>query len=378
MFSFWEKNTWFASTDICIVGSGIVGLNAAIHLKKSFPQKQIIVLERGMLPCGASTKNAGFACFGSPGELAADLALMGHDELHQLIKARLDGLHLLRQTLGDDTIAYNPCGGAEIFLTSDENNYENILNQLPAINHLMKDVCGMKNVFTSTDEHVLTYGFKNVKHIISNTLEGQIDTGLMMKALLQKAKECGISVFFGADVLQVNSTASQAEIEVAHYGKITADQVILSTNGFISQFMPSLNILPGRAQVLITEPITQLAIDKCFHYQEGYYYFRNVGMRILFGGGRNLDKGAETTTSHEISSPIQESLDAFLHQIIAPGINPKVEMRWAGTLGLGLQRKPTVKCVDDRIYVAAGMGGMGVALGSLTGKEVAELLVNTI
>ena len=67
--SFWEKDTFLNNTDIIIIGSGIVGLNAAIHLKEQNPTLKIIVVERGSLPCGASTKNAGFACFGSMSEL---------------------------------------------------------------------------------------------------------------------------------------------------------------------------------------------------------------------------------------------------------------------------------------------------------------------
>ena len=62
--SYWEKTSFF-DYDVIVIGSGIVGLNAAIHLKKSSPALKISVLESGFLPTGASTKNAGFACFGS-------------------------------------------------------------------------------------------------------------------------------------------------------------------------------------------------------------------------------------------------------------------------------------------------------------------------
>jgi L-2-hydroxyglutarate oxidase LhgO len=67
-FSYWEQSSFF-NYDAIIIGSGIVGLIAAIHLKKSSPNLNIAVLERGFLPSGASTKNAGFACFGSVSEL---------------------------------------------------------------------------------------------------------------------------------------------------------------------------------------------------------------------------------------------------------------------------------------------------------------------
>jgi len=374
MFSYWEKNTWFSKTDICIIGAGIVGLNAAIQLKKIYPHKSIIVLERGMLPCGASTKNAGFACFGSPGELVSDLDSMTELELRQLIGDRLSGLNLLRKNLGDQNIGYMACGGSEIFSSSDNIAYQKICERLPDLNRIMKDVSGLNEVFYSNDQQIDSFGFEKVTHMISNQLEGQIDTGKMMHALLEKAKETGVQLFFGAQVNQFNAHETKVEIEIANYGSIISQHIVFTTNGFISHFLPELKIQPGRAQVLITEPIPQLTFNHCFHYQEGYFYFRNVGNRILFGGGRNLDKVTETTQSHEVSPFIQETLDKMLHEMIAPRLNVKVEMRWAGTLGLGPKRKPIVKQTDTRVFVAAGMGGMGVALGSLTGLEVADLL----
>jgi glycine/D-amino acid oxidase-like deaminating enzyme len=53
-----------------------------------------------------------------------------------------------------------------------------------------------------------------------------------------------------------------------------------------------------------------------------------------------------------------------------------VEMRWAGTLGLGKTRLPIVQKIEPGVYCAVRMGGMGVAIGSLIGKQAAELLTN--
>jgi glycine/D-amino acid oxidase-like deaminating enzyme len=67
-------------------------------------------------------------------------------------------------------------------------------------------------------------------------------------------------------------------------------------------------------------------------------------------------------------------LDHLLSTVIIPGIPYEVEMRWAGTMGVGATKRPIVKQVSDRIFCAVRMGGMGVALGSLTGQEVAQIV----
>ena len=79
--SYWEIKQWFQQVDFTIVGSGIVGLNCALNLKRNHPNAKVLVLEKGTLPQGASTKNAGFACFGSLSELIDDLNSHSEEEV---------------------------------------------------------------------------------------------------------------------------------------------------------------------------------------------------------------------------------------------------------------------------------------------------------
>ena len=99
--SYWELKTWLNNVDFTIVGSGIVGLSTALHLKKKHPKAKIVILEKGLFPQGASTKNAGFACFGSLSEILQDLQSHTPEEVEKLVNQRHQGLQLLRQTLGD-------------------------------------------------------------------------------------------------------------------------------------------------------------------------------------------------------------------------------------------------------------------------------------
>jgi len=74
--SYWEYDEYIENNTFVIVGAGLVGMSTALSLKERFPDEKILILERGYLPTGASTKNAGFACFGSPTELNDDLQNM--------------------------------------------------------------------------------------------------------------------------------------------------------------------------------------------------------------------------------------------------------------------------------------------------------------
>ena len=102
--SYWEKDTYFSNIDVLIIGSGIVGLTAALELKAANPSRKIIVIERGFLPCGASSKNAGFSCFGSVSELLDDLTKNSEDNVFQIVEKRWKGLQQLRKNLGDQNL----------------------------------------------------------------------------------------------------------------------------------------------------------------------------------------------------------------------------------------------------------------------------------
>jgi gamma-glutamylputrescine oxidase len=98
-YSFWETQTFFSNINLVVVGSGIVGLSSAISYKIKHPKAKVVVLEMGVLPTGASTKNAGFACFGSVSELLADIkktneAIVLETVDLRLKKTRGEGLRL--------------------------------------------------------------------------------------------------------------------------------------------------------------------------------------------------------------------------------------------------------------------------------------------
>ena len=131
--SYWEIKNWFSHVDFTIVGSGIVGLHTAIRLRERFPKAKILILEKGVLPQGASTKNAGFACFGSVSEIISDLNSHTEEEVIQLIQKRYSGLQLLRKNLGDEAIDYKPFGGYEIFLKEDEAFYNDCISKIKII-----------------------------------------------------------------------------------------------------------------------------------------------------------------------------------------------------------------------------------------------------
>ncbi len=372
--SFWEKQTYFTGIDVLVAGSGIVGLNAAIALKQKNPRLNILVIDRGFLPYGASTRNAGFACFGSITELIDDLSHMSEPEVFDLLLRRWNGLQRLRSLLKDANLGYEGFGGYEIFAAADKQSYDECAERMNYFNAQLKEVTGERAIYNNADERISDFDFNRVQHLICNRFEGQIDTGKMMKSLANKAREIGIEIINGIEIEKFEEEQNYVVIQTKQGFDFKVKKLLITTNGFAQQLFPQLEVEPARAQVLITEPIENLKIKGTFHYDKGYYYFRNVGNRLLFGGGRNLDFEKEKTFEFGLTEQVQNKLETLLREMILSNVNFKVEQRWSGIMGLGSSKTTIVKPISKNIFCAVRMGGMGIAIGSLVGEEAAEML----
>ncbi|WP_448520690.1 NAD(P)/FAD-dependent oxidoreductase [Rhodoflexus sp.] len=375
MLSFWEK-TVFTDYDYAVIGGGIVGLSTAAALAEQQPDKRILLIERGALPTGASTKNAGFACFGSLTELLADLQTMTEDEMLALVELRWKGLQRLRQRLGDARIGYEPVGGYELIGEQELNSLEH----LEAINFKLFKLF-KQEIFTLHNDKIRDFGFhpEYIKALVFNPLEGILHTGQMMKSLWQYVAERGVHLLTGCEVRELREQGEKIVIS-AHTSSqnidFQAEKVAVCTNAFTGELFPDCDVRPGRGQVLITEPIPDLPFRGAFHMDEGYYYFRNVGNRVLFGGGRNADFAAETTTDFAVTPLIMSLLEDKLRQIILPDRDFKIDMRWAGIMAFGPNKQPILEVHPTlpQVFLGVRMGGMGVAIGAMIGERLADMM----
>ncbi|RMD71600.1 MAG: FAD-binding oxidoreductase [Bacteroidetes bacterium] len=375
-WSYWERNTFLQPCDVLIVGGGITGLSAAIALLEADPRLRVTVLERGFLPLGASTRNAGFACFGSMTELLDDMARMGEQAAWQLVARRWEGLQLLRRRLGDEVIRFRPTGGYELFRDDDAQAYASCLEKMDAFNEAMRDISGMPVTWSVADDAIPRFGLGQVRHLIRTEGEGMIDTGRMMDALIRLARERGARLLFGlgAEGWQQRDDGGVA-VSTSAGCVLHAAHLVVTTNGFARRLLPELAVLPARNQVLVTPPLDEVPFDGTFHYLKGYVYFRNVDGRVLLGGGRHLDIEGETTDAFGTTERIRSFLLDILRQVVLPGKEVAPEYWWSGIMGVGEEKAPIIRTVAPHVHVAVRLGGMGVAIGSLVGQEVAELVL---
>ncbi len=369
--SHWEKEVFFDPYELIVVGAGIVGLSAAIYYKQENPRSRVCVVDAAIFPKGASSRNAGFACFGSMTELLADIASNGIKESLALVQSRWQGLASLRSLVGDENMDYLNTGGYEIFLQKDKAIFHETIKHIKEINARLESIIGIPEVFKSIDQ---TFGMKNIAGIIFNSAEGQLHPGKMMKKLIQLCQKNEIDIHRGYTVKEYKSEKEEVSLCSTNNESLQAKKLLFATNGFSKNILPDLNVQPARNQVILTQPIPQLKLKGCFHYDQGYVYFRNVGQSLLIGGGRHWDIKKEETAEYGENDLIKNKLLKLVEENILPGLEIKIKDSWSGILGVGKEKSPIIKFIAPNVLLSIRMGGMGVAIGNGVGRQAAKLL----
>lgn len=364
MLSFWEKDQ-LIDFDFAVVGGGILGLFTAFELSIKYPKARIAIFEKSMYGQGATTRNAGFACFGSMTEIASDRRKWGDEKTLEIIEKRWRGIQKIKNKLGSK-IDYETYGGYElIFETKD------IDSQLNETNRFLFPIF-QKNVFSIAVDNLRRFGFSDeVKQLIFNPIEGQLHSGKLVLALHKLLQNKGVSFFSNSEITNYQS-GEKVNFSINHQRELSTTKLIFCTNALAPSQMNK--VVPARGQVLITEPLEHLKFKGCFHFDEGFYYFRNVGNRILLGGGRQLDIAGETTISPDLNEKIQLDLNSKLHQIISPGYSPKIEMRWSGIMSFSETKLPVTTQISNNVYYAMVCNGMGISLSPIAAEKIADII----
>tara|TARA_B100001093_G_scaffold77370_1_gene68390 strand:+ start:2576 stop:3712 length:1137 start_codon:yes stop_codon:yes gene_type:complete len=374
-FSYWESMEWLEGHDLIAIGGGIVGISAALRAKTIHPNWKVAVIERDSLGGGGSTKNAGFACFGSTTELLHDRKTLGDTEALSVLQKRISGLQLLRSTLGDEAIGYRACGSLE--LIRKDAGYEMPSQEIIAeINEWAAQATHTAQTFKITSSSELQgIDATKINGAIASPLEGALDTGKTMLALRNMAQSHGVRILLGLNVTDWEAGNSVHRVQIQRQKGlgledsiwINTPRVVIATNAFAQELMPSLDVIPQPNIVLVTAPIEKLKFNGTAHMDAGYLYARNIHNRMLIGGGRHWGLDSE--------EEIIQALNATMCSIFPCAQSAEIEYQWTGILGVGMTRKPIVKRIRPGCVAAVRMGGMGVAIGMQLAKESVDLLI---
>ncbi len=377
IFSYWEKQWLAARADITIIGAGLVGSFSALALSRTYPRASIQIVDAHAIPQGASTKNAGFICTGSASELLSNINEQGADELWTLVERRWKGRLLLQEFLDTHGISWSKAPAYEIFTESLAASHSACISQLTELNHQMHSITGLTDFFLpggKYPDHRSESSSLWQPHVqcISQYAEGQIQPMVLLMRLHEVLREARVRVITGFRASRYEMSSEEIIVHGENDARLLTDRLVIASNGFAKNLIPTAHITAVRNQVIVSQRIPRLPAA-CIHMDRGYYYFRNVGSRLLAGGGRHELGNDEITSELAISNVAKTHLqDIALQTFQIPSYD--VAHHWSGILGLPSGLGPSAQRVEDRIYAAVGMGGMGLSIASQLASEMADLI----
>nr|MBS0038448.1 FAD-binding oxidoreductase [Saprospiraceae bacterium] len=382
--SYWERSLFPLECDLCIIGGGFTGSWATFHLSKLKPGLKVILLESQSNGRGASTRNAGFLCYGSPSEILQDVEKMGEDRAAQLVGQRHRGLQMIKKFIPAKDVEMKMSDGFEFFPHKLEELRQHTLAKVDDLNNLLSPHLGFTPFYFQ--KAPATSSPKNQLHnhradrIISIRGEGQVNPAKLLQYLNLWNRSTGAELIEGVEVTKLQEGAHSVRVETNLDLNIDAKKVLVATNGFYNRLFPNSNLLkPARNVIALLQSDRPLGITGNFHCDRGYIYFRAVENKLLIGGGRNWAGEGEYTESMKVNKDIEKRLIQFAEeQIFTHPIHFEKILSWAGIMGVGDEKQPVMKWESDRVYSAVRLSGMGVALSPLMGYRAAREIVDKL
>lgn len=376
------------TADIAVIGAGIAGLSLAYWLKKRAPQLKVAVLDKGRFAGEASGRNAGFVTCGSIVHFKKMRDQFGFEKAlsiwriselnHQLLRAELigasNGQLFDYQLTGSCTVAPSE---------TDLSQYESLVSELKA--------AGVDFSIVDPSTIEADFGVKALSGGAFYRGDGFIHPVKLLSAIRDHLVTAGgVDIFEhepvfeirrGSDAYSSSSVSSENDWELETPNRfVRARTVVLATNAFTRTLMPELAswVVPGRGQILVTEPTAQFIRGPCY-YTPTLTYFRQLPTgEVLLGGFRNLSPQDEATLADETTSVIQSALDDFLFQHLPTASALKVKHRWSGAMAFTPDGQPLVGELPGKkgLFVQVGCSGHGMGLGFALGKLLADHILH--
>ena len=332
--------------DVVVIGGGIAGTSLLWHL--SARRIDAVLVERHHIAWGASGRNAGFLLAGVASSYAEAVHTYGRSRAREIWEVTNENHDRMIEAARGQDVGHRRLGTAILPVDDAE------------------------RALLIESEHLLTEdGFEarwDGTRLV-NPRDGEIDPVAMVAALARQARPGAIRE--GVNVTSLVSRRSDVLV-VAGEDACEAGVVILATNAYTPQLVPSVKIQPTRAQMIATAPVSTRVTDLPVYSNYGYRYWRQLPSgEVLVGGWRDTSLEMEKTFDDEPTGEIQEHLDRAARDL---GVKAEVTHRWAGTMGFtesGLPMDGPLGGMPN-VYICAGFTGHGMGFAFMTAKRVAE------
>jgi gamma-glutamylputrescine oxidase len=361
--------------DVCIVGGGISGLSAALHLaERGF---SVALLEAKHLGFGGSGRSGGQSIFGYASGQEKLEKLVGDVDARAMWDISIEGMKLQRELIARHSIACDYVAG-----------------------HLHVGVKARHDAELRTEVQSLhdKYAYRSVRLVAHEELRTMVDSDRYTTGIYDSngghlqpykytlglgaaAARAGVRIFENSWVTQLEIAAHAEADSVARTesGTVRTRHMLIAGNALLGRLVPGLarklmavgtyiaatEVLGAeRARALITNNAAVADINWVLDY-----FRRSADHRLLFGG-RVSYSGVDPFDSARV---LRTRIARVFPQLAAT----RIEYAWGGYVDITPNRAPHFGRLGPNTYYLQGFSGHGMVLAGIAGKLVAEAMAGS-
>ena len=357
--------------DVAIIGGGLTGVTAALHLAEH--GYDVVVLEAETIGSGGSGRNGGHLCQGWPSDFHhisnqlnthdADLAWQAGMAAVDMVASRVSKHNIASDLrFGYLHAALHQRHMTELLEMQDEWSRRGY-NQLTAL----------------TDRNALTPHINSQSYCggLYDSGSGQIQPLKYLMGLALAAREAGAHILENSRVIKIHRSAKKT-LHLQNAPLLTADRVMLCGNAYLTDIgLPDMlrRLAQVTSSVLATTSLSENMIQHILPSRATVadcntalnYYRIDADNRMIFGGRAsytNVNLG-------NVEADLRRRM-AAVFPVLADAETDRV---WSGRIGITVNRIPHFGRTDDDIYFVQGFSGHGVALTGLAGTILADAIM---
>ncbi len=361
--------------DVAVVGGGIAGVSAALHLAKR--GYRVALLEARLVGYGASGRSGGQTIFGLAASQKALKAQVGAEDARRLFDLSIEALDCTQALI------------AEYGIDCDYHaNHVHVATKARHLRELAEWIDELHGEYGYTSARLLNRDELQAHVRSPRYLGGLIDSRSghlhplkYTQGLAHAAELAGVDIFEGTQALRYESRRGDAggiTVHTAH-GAVHCAHLILCGNAYLGRVAPALarRILGVGTYIVASEPLqpdraralmpSQAAIADINWILD---YFRlSADHRLLFGG----------RVSYSALQPrhLAESMRKRMLRVFPSLADVTIDYAWGGFLDITMSRAPDFGRLEPNVFYLQGFSGHGMSLTGLAGKLVAEAVAGT-
>jgi gamma-glutamylputrescine oxidase len=358
-------------TDIAVVGGGLAGCSAALHLaKRGF---RVALLEANFVGYGASGRSGGQTIFGLATSQKALVSQVGREDAKRLFEMSVEALDLNQSLIHEYGIEcdYRP-------------NHVHVATKPRHLVELREWLDELRGEYDYRSVHLLDRQelqahVRSARYLggLLDTRSGHLHPLKFTRGVARAAESAGAVIYEHTRALRYEEGAGV----VVHTpnGKLRCRHLVLCGNAYLGPLAPALSrrILGVGTYIIATRPLEAARALALLPSDAAVAdinwildYFRlSADRRILFGG----------RVSYSAFQPphLAESMRRRMVRIFPDLADVPVEYAWGGYLDITMSRAPDFGRLSPNIFYLQGFSGHGMSLTVLAGKVAAEAVAGT-